>query len=412
MLRSLFSGISGLKQHQTMMDVTGNNIANVNTAGFKSSSTVFEDTLSQMVRAAGAPQGGNGGTNPAQVGLGVRLGGIATNFGQGSAQSTGRSTDIMIQGDGFFGVRSGGETLFTRNGSFSFDQDGRLVTNSGGVVQGWTAVDGAVNTNGAIGDIQLPTGTLLPPKATGAASLGGNLPAGAADGTQITGSYKMFDAQGKEHTLAYTLTKVDSTGLANDRWTLATTVDGTAATASTAAFEFSKADGKLVTPPATGTPATQTFSVTAPWGDVNIDVASVSSFGGENTLAAGTQDGSSMGSLQAFTISPDGTLVGVFSNGLKQPLAQLSLASFNNPAGLEKVGGSMFRNSVNSGNPVMGTAGGAGRGTLQNNTLEMSNVDLAAEFTNLIVAQRGFQANSKVITTSDEILNDLVNLKR
>ena len=113
MLRSLFSGISGLKQHQTMMDVTGNNIANVNTAGFKSSSTVFEDTLSQMVRAAGAPQGGNGGINPAQVGLGVKLGGISTNFGQGSAQSTGKSTDLMIQGDGFFGVRSGGETLVT-----------------------------------------------------------------------------------------------------------------------------------------------------------------------------------------------------------------------------------------------------------------------------------------------------------
>ncbi|NHC47103.1 flagellar hook protein FlgE [Motilibacter aurantiacus] len=411
MLRSLFSGISGLKQHQTMMDVTGNNISNVNTAGFKSSSTVFEDTLSQMVRAAGAPQGGNGGTNPAQVGLGVRLGGIATNFGQGSAQTTGRATDIMIQGDGFFGVRTGGETLFTRNGSFSFDQDGRLVTNSGGVVQGWTAQDGAINTNGAIGDIQLPTGTLLDPKATTSASLGGNLPAGAAVGTQINGSYKTFDAQGKEHTLAYTLTKAAGTAT-TDRWTLTTTVDGAAAAASTAALEFSNTDGRLVTPAPAGTPATQAFTVTAPWGPVSIDVGTVSSFGGENTLAAGTQDGSAMGSLQAFTISPDGTLVGVFSNGLKQPLAQLSLASFNNPAGLEKVGGSMFRNSVNSGNPIMGVAGSAGRGTLQNNTLEMSNVDLAAEFTNLIVAQRGFQANSKVITTSDEILNDLVNLKR
>src|SRR3712207_1777631 len=136
MLRSMFSGISGLRAHQQMMDVTGNNIANVNTTGFKSSTVTFQDTLSQMVRAAGSPQGDVGGTNPAQVGLGVRLGSIGTNFGQGAAQNTGKSTDLMIQGDGFIMVRSGGEQLFTRSGAFDWDNNGNLVNANGNMVQG------------------------------------------------------------------------------------------------------------------------------------------------------------------------------------------------------------------------------------------------------------------------------------
>src|SRR5438067_2630049 len=185
LLRSLFSGISGLRAHQQMMDTTGNNIANVNTTGYKSSQTTFEDTLSQLVRSAGAPQGGVGGTNPAQIGLGVRLGGISNNFSQGAAQTTGRSTDLMIQGDGFFVVQNAGQDLYTRNGSFSFDTNGSLVTSDGGVVQGWSGNNGVVNTNSAVSAIQLPTGTLLPPKATGQVTVGGNLP-GDTTGTSPT----------------------------------------------------------------------------------------------------------------------------------------------------------------------------------------------------------------------------------
>src|SRR6185437_11808230 len=153
MLRSLFSGISGLRAHQQMMDVTGNNIANVNTTGYKSSQAVFQDTLSQMVTAAGAPQNSAGGTNPAQVGLGVRMASINANFGQGAAQTTGKSSDMMIQGDGFFIVKSGGEALYTRAGSFTFDANGSLTTPSGQIVQGWAADDGVVNTAGTPGDL-------------------------------------------------------------------------------------------------------------------------------------------------------------------------------------------------------------------------------------------------------------------
>ena len=175
MLRSLFSAISGLQAHQTKMDVVGNNIANVNTVGFKSSNTVFEDTLSQLLRNGSAPTGSTAGTNPAQVGLGVKVGEVTTNFSQGSTQSTGRSTDFMISGDGFFVTAAGNEKLYTRAGSFDVDATGRLVTPDGGILQGWTAVNGAVNTNGPVGDLQIPFGQMLPPKATTDGAVTGNL---------------------------------------------------------------------------------------------------------------------------------------------------------------------------------------------------------------------------------------------
>jgi flagellar hook protein FlgE len=396
MLRSLFAGISGLRAHQTMMDVTGNNIANVNTTGYKSSTTVFQDTLSQLLKGAGAPVGSNGGTNPAQVGLGVRLASITTNFAQGSAQATGRSTDLMIQGDGFFVVRNGGENLYTRAGAFSFDTDGRLTTPEGAVVQGWSASNGVIDTNAPVGDIKLPVGAVLAPVATTTATLGGNLPSDAAVGSVVRTSIKIFDAAG-------TPTDMDVTATmgAGGVWTLASSVGAL----SPATLSFT---GSGATPSATAI----TFTATVGGQTVTLDTSKVTGFAGQNTLAATGQNGSAMGTLQAFTMSPDGTLVGVFSNGLKSPLAQVALANFNNPPGLEKVGGSMYRTTVNSGNEQLGTAGTAGRGMLSSGQLEMSNVDLAAEFTNLIVAQRGFQANSRVITTSDQILEDLVNLKR
>jgi len=167
MLRSMFSAISGLRAHQTKMDVVGNNIANVNTVGYKSQTTVFEDTLSQLLRNGSAPQNGTAGSNPAQVGLGVKLAGISTNWTQGSTQNTGRSTDFMISGDGFFMTKAGSENLYTRAGSFDFDGDGKLVTPNGGVLQGWMAnAAGVVNPNGPIGDLSVPCGQLVNPKQT------------------------------------------------------------------------------------------------------------------------------------------------------------------------------------------------------------------------------------------------------
>ena len=404
MLRSLFSGISGLRAHQQMMDVTGNNIANVNSVGFKASQTIFEDTLSQMMRAAGAPQtgpnGSQGGTNPAQVGLGVRLSGINTNFVQGSAQSTGRPTDLMISGDGFFVVKSVNEQLFTRAGAFNFDADGRLVTVTGAAVQGWPAVNGVVNTNGQIGDIRLPMGTLIAPKITQNMVVSGNLPADAPLNTAIPRSIKTYDVQGNVVNLTVTFTQV---GVAPSAYTV-TVTDGTTPSAATP-LVFGT-NGQL------STPKTMLYDPDNDGVGVTVDLAGITNYTGNTTVNILSQDGAPAATLQSFTINPDGQLVGVFSNGLKQTVAQVALANFNNPPGLEKVGDALYRFTVNSGLAQVGAAGTAGLGTLQSGAIEMSNVDLAQEFTNLIVAQRGFQANSKVISTSDELLQDLVNLKR
>jgi flagellar hook protein FlgE len=364
MLRSLFSAVSGLRAHQTKLDVTGNNIANVNTVGYKGSQTVFQDTLSQVIRAGGAPAADRGGTNPAQVGLGAKVAAITTNWTQGATQSTGRSTDFMIEGDGFFVTRAGTENLYTRAGSFDFDGEGKLVTPNGGILQGWMAdAAGVVNPNGPVGDLSVPYGQTVAPKQTTTGALGGNLPAGAATGDTYQTGVTMYDRQGVEQKVFYNFTKAAAT---YPSWT----------------------------------------------GPVTIDVSALTQVGGSSTVAATDQNGYEQGSLQSFQLGNDGTITGVYSNGLRQPIGQLALASFSNPSGLEKAGSSTFRVGVNSGTAAVGLAGVGGRGVLNSGALEMSNVDLAEEFTGLIIAQRGFQANSRVITASDEILQDLVNLKR
>ncbi len=428
MLRSMFSAISGLRAHQTKMDVTGNNIANVNTVGFKGSQTVFQDTLSQVIRAGGAPAADRGGTNPAQVGLGAKVAAITTNWTQGATQSTGRSTDFMIEGDGFFVTKAGTEQLYTRAGSFDFDASGKLVTPDGSVLQGWMAgADGVVNANGPVGDLSVPYGQLTNPRASAAGSIAGNLPSDAKVADVVQTKTTMYDKLGEAHDVVYTFTNT-----APNAWTLnITTPDPTSTadpvpmlTLASQNVTFAAADGSMLTPTATGTPPRFVTSFTPntepgtagkfpAWADaVDIDLGAITQFGGKSDVKAGEQDGFEMGTLQSFGLSNDGTIIGVFSNGLRQPIGRLALASFNNPGGLEKAGNSSFRAGDNSGAAAVGAPGVGGRGELVSGALEMSNVDLAEEFTGLIIAQRGFQANSRVITSSDEILQDLVNLKR
>ena len=406
MLRSMYSGVSGLRGHQTMMDVVGNNIANVNTTGFKASQTIFQDLLSQVLQGAGLPAGA-GGTNPAQVGLGVRLAGTSTSFSQGGLQNTGRSTDLSIQGDGFFTVRNGGEMVYTRAGAFSFDAAGNLVTPNGAIVQGWTAdPTGVVNTNAAVGDIVLPIGQLNKPTPTDLVELGGNLPSDAEDGATVQTSITIFDDQGTSVDITFLFTKQAAP---SNGWDIqAEAPQGTSVGTGSVVFDGA---GQLSTSSLTvaGLPGSWTTSPTIEFGASG---QPLTGFAQVNTLGVLSQNGSPAGSLQSFSISPDGVVSGVFSNGRNQPLGKIALASFNNPSGLEKIGNSMYRPTVNSGQVQVGPAGGGGRGVLAGGTLEMSNVDLAQEFTNLIVAQRGFQANSRVVTTSDELLQELVNLKR
>ncbi|MFI5493157.1 flagellar hook protein FlgE [Actinoplanes sp. NPDC051859] len=407
MLRSLFSGISGLRAHQQMMDVTGNNIANVNTTGYKSSQTVFQDTLSQMVNAAGAPQNDSGGTNPAQVGLGVRTASVNANFSQGAAQTTGKSGDMMIQGDGFFMVKGGGETLYTRAGSFTFDANGSLTTPNGQVVQGWGAdTDGEVNTAGAPGPIKLPIGISLKPEVTENVTLTGNLSFEAQVGEFKIIPVPVVDANGASSTLNVRLRKESAT-----EWSM-TLPDGgdpldPYTNPATPPYTITMPNGKPVDPLDLTTPVKSVAL-----GAYTFDITDITQYSGQTEARVSASDGSAAGILSSYTVSNTGQIVGVFSNGMKQTLGQLALANFNNVNGLEKIGDSMFRSTVNSGLAQVGAAGSAGLGLINNGALEMSNVDLAQEFTNLVIAQRGFQANSRIITTSDEILQELVNLKR
>ncbi|WP_223692946.1 flagellar hook protein FlgE [Leifsonia poae] len=389
MLRSLYSGISGLRSHQTMLDVTGNNIANVNTTAFKSGAVQFQDTLSQLVQGAGGPQAQVGGTNPAQIGLGVLVAGISTNFTQGAAQATGRATDMMINGDGFFVVNVGGETQYTRAGSFDPDAQGRLVGPGGAILQGWNAVNGVVQQGGALGDVTIPLKAVSPATVSSAANVTGNLPSGAAIGDQLVRDIKVYDANGAARNLTLTFTKTTA------GWDVAGT-DG----AATAAGALGFTDGALTT------------GGTLTVGGVAIDLSKVTGYADLTTVAFKDQNGSPAGTLESFTLSKDGTIIGLFSNGAKQAVGRIALATFVNPGGLEKAGGSGYRVTVNSGAAQLGAPGEDGLGSLQGGSLEMSNVDLSQEFTNLIVAQRGFQANARIITTSDEVLQELTNLKR
>lgn len=393
MLRSLYSGISGLRAHQTMLDVTGNNIANVNTTGFKASSTQFQDTLSQMTQGASGPQTASGGSNPAQIGLGVRVGGVSTTFSQGSSQNTGRGTDMMISGEGFFVTSKGGQQLFTRAGAFNVDAAGQLVSPDGGILQGWAATNGVVATGAPVSGIALNPNTMVAATATTLVGLDGSLPSDAADGTTLERVARVYDGTGAERNLTLTFTK------AGNAWDVVGT-DG----AATANMRLNQAPNGTLTPAPPGGP----FSV----GGIGVDLSKITASAGMSSVLVSSQNGSAAGKLESYTLGGDGSLIGSFSNGAKQVLAKIALAKFTNPAGLEKSGGSSYAATANSGAVQFGAAGDAGIGTLSSGTLEMSNVDLSQEFTNLIVAQRGFQANARIITTSDEVLQELGNLKR
>jgi len=391
MLRSLYSGISGLRAHQTMLDVTGNNIANVNTPGFKASSVRFEDTLSQTLQGANAPAAGQGGTNPAQVGLGVQTAAISVDFTPGSRQTTGRGLDLAISGDGFFVVQDGtGNQLYTRDGALDFDGAGRLVTSEGAIVLGWPAVNGVVDTQAPLGPVTLPATATSPARATDAATMGGNLPADAAVGTALSYDVTVYDGLGQARTLTMTFTRTAA------GWDVSG-ADGSATATGAITFD---ADGQL----ASG----GTLAV----GGVSVDLSGLTGFAQLQTVKFTNQNGFEPGTLQSYSLGSDGSLVGSFSNGTTQVLGQIAVATFTNPAGLEKVGGSTYRPTLNSGALNLEVAGTAGAGAIVPGSLEMSNVDLSKEFTNLIVAQRGFQANARVITTSDEVLQELTNLKR
>ncbi|MDX8343892.1 flagellar hook protein FlgE [Rossellomorea sp. YZS02] len=407
MLRSMYSGISGMKNFQTKLDVIGNNIANVNTYGYKKGRVTFQDLMNQTVSGASRATANRGGQNAKQVGLGSSLSSIDTIQTQGSLQTTGRSLDVAISGDGYFVVRQGNNEMFTRAGNFYLDSNGNLVTGQGNLVQGYPVnAAGEVNKSGAE-DIKIDTNTTMAPQATTEATYNGNLKSSAPNGTEVELETKVKDSLGKDISLRLLMTKT-----AQNTWGVtisSLTNDVTLSQGQTTSLTFDE-QGKMTSQmpfPITldnQTGGTQTQTI-------DLDFSKITQFDSSSSANVDTVDGNSEGYLESFNIGSSGEVNGVFSNGEVRVLSQLALATFSNPGGLTKAGNNLFQASNNSGLPNQGVAGD-GRGSLQSGSLEMSNVDLSEEFTEMITAQRGFQANTRIITTSDEILQELVNLKR
>ncbi|MGV3467031.1 MAG: flagellar basal-body rod protein FlgF [Heyndrickxia sp.] len=391
MLRSMYSGISGMKNFQTKLDVIGNNIANVNTYGFKKGRVTFKDTMNQTISGASASTANQGGKNPMQVGLGSTLGSIDIIDTQSSLQTTGRPLDLAIDGDGYFVVKQGNQTLYTRAGNFYLDNDGTLVNSDGYKVQQYD--------NGMLKDISVNVNSMVPAKATTKIDLVGNIPNNANGTTSNTQQIEVVDANGVSHVFDMKIEK--QTG---DNWKISfkdsTLPDNTTNTVSVNYNGASNSlDSNSVSLKIGGTS-------TLP---ISLDISQLT-HGPDNLSAMGNPDGNVQGSLESFNIGSDGVINGVYSNGQNMSLGTLAIAKFSNPAGLQKAGSNLFQSSVNSGTANINTAGN-GRGSIASGSLEMSNVDLSEEFTEMIVAQRGFQANTRIITTSDEILQELINLK-
>lgn len=581
MLKSLFSGVTGLQSHQIAMDVESNNIANVNTIGFKYSRANFSDLLAQTSQIATAPQGELGGKNALQVGLGTTIDSVTRIHSQGSIQNTDKNTDVAIQGDGFFIVSpDGGNTYkYSRSGDFKFDANGNFVDNNGFIVQGWLRDEetGIVDSTAPIENITIPPGLTTPANATTRIDLKANLNSGvlvdqvtptfgiddtgafvdadgnpavnsfdedlgfmfnqsgeafslvdgqtltitlngtdltyeydgnidgvtagntafrtvnelrtalqadlqavdpnitvtvnqqgkfivnnpAASGTAFTvdaisgdnerfteifatltgtfpidstrqslsvnaavhaSSIDIFDSLGSKHTA-----KIDFRKVSTSQWTFSITVENpatlTGADPTTpniltgGQIDFDSNGGLLgFQPPSfdidahNGSQAPQTVSLN--FGSPNGGFDGVTSFDNPSATSGISQDGFPGGDLVGIRIDQSGTLIGSFSNGRSFGLAQISMAKFANNEGLVSDGGNVYLQSANSGDPIIGTASTAGRGFIQSAALEASNVDLSKALTQLIIIQRGYQANGKTITTSDTLLETLIGLKR
>jgi len=467
MMRSMFSGVSGLRTHQARMDVIGHNIANVNTVGFKSSRMTFADTFSQTIQGAAAPNAetGRGGTNPMQVGLGVNVSSIQRLMTTGGAQRTDDPFHLMIEGDGFFVVGDDiGGLFFTRAGDFQQDRDWNIHLN-GLRLQGWQAPWGLGGpqrdalgepqaiASGPVQGIQiLPSMRNVQPTATGNITFEGNINPAEQTITRsinfhdslgqtysmqmqfrfISGEWHVFRADTTMRTSTTPNVEIDVAPLSpgGDGW-VDTTVrlefgtDGlpimytnaTPPVAIVGAFEwyFPITGGGSATEP--NFSFGQTFpSPPAPNANDNfirVDFSGLTQYARATNAVAADVDGMESGDLVGLSIGPDGIVSGTYSNGQSFALWQIALATFSNPAGLQAMGSNLFSTTTNSGlfdgtGMTPATAGTR----LLGGTLEMSNVDLGAEFTEMITTQRGFQANSRIITTSDEILQELVNLKR
>ncbi|OGL44410.1 MAG: hypothetical protein A2161_04365 [Candidatus Schekmanbacteria bacterium RBG_13_48_7] len=417
MLNSFYSGLTGLNSYSSSMSIIGNNLANINTIGYKTNTANFQDLLSQM-------RSTDGTGNPMQVGLGVSIGSIEANFSQGSLQSTSEATNAAIQGAGFFILtnETGQDRYYSRAGNFTFDAQGYLVHPNGGYVAGWTQRDAnnEIDTSTAIGRIKIPMGSTIEPKASNLVSIISNLDANAAVDDLYSTSITVHDSLGAAHIVTFNF---KNTG--PGAWDYDITASGDESTGGTPGTPFSlttgslsfDADGKLTAPAANPVFTTPTWVNGANTQEITWSLysddgsANLTGYASASTTSFASQNGFTSGTLSSVIIGPDGTIQGLFNNGETLSMAKLAIANFNNPKGLIKSGSNNYIRG-NAGEPAIGEAESGGRGGITGGALEMSNVDLAAEFTSMIVSERGYQANSRIITTSDEMMQEVLQLKR
>ena len=463
MMRSLYAGVSGLQNHQTRMDVIGNNISNVNTYGFKRGRVSFQDMISQQINGAARPTEEVGGVNPKEVGLGMSVASIDTIFTQGNLQTTGVSTDLAIQGNGFFVLKNGDETFYSRAGVFGVDSEGTLVNPANGLrVQGWMAEDAngrqIVRTSATPTDIVIPVGQKDPPKATENVRYFCNLnkntpeiPENPTADQLLEGTWQteinIYDTYGNAHQVQMNFSKVPGNP---NQWNVSVNVDPdnaeftqtrigfgtTDGVANTYTLNFdntgkllsvadsagntSNPEGEIVlqasynvadsNADAAGNPYRHTFSLSL--GTIGSMENTITQAASKSTTKANFQDGYKLGYLDNFKIDQSGTITGVYSNGSVRTIGQVAIASFTNQGGLEKKGDNTYAESINSGMANIGESGTQGKGSMLAGTLEMSNVDLTEQLTDMIVTQRGFESNAKTIQTGDSMLETVINLKR
>ena len=424
MFAAFSTALSALDANGVAVDVVGNNLANLNTTGYKESAAYFRDLVSESLDAG-----------QTQLGFGVASPLTIREFTQGAIQSSSGSLDAAIQGNGFFVVNNNGATEFTRAGNFQVDLSGNLLTPTGEQVQGWMATGGVVNTGGPIGNITVPVGTLQTPAATKNITLSANFDASAAVGAASDWSapITVYDSLGTAHVVTLNFEKT-----AANTWSYSATVPGADVSAGTAGTPYqvypaagaalptlqfgdaakNQSVGQLVSP-AAGSPIAFSIAglsdgaqdMSLSWNPYNADGAgTLTQFEQSSATSATTQDGSAAAQLTGVTMGNGGQLMASYSNGQQAVVGQLAVASIRNPQTLLAVGNNLFQISAQTGAPAIGAQGTGGRGTVVGGALESSNVDIAQELTDLIVLQSAYQANAKVVTTVDTLAQATTNL--
>ncbi|HWG36353.1 MAG TPA: flagellar hook protein FlgE [Terriglobales bacterium] len=408
--------LSGLDASSQALTLIANNLANLNTPGYKSSSSEFTTLFYQNL-------GTSGDGDPMQEGTGAEVGAVSMNFTDGAVNPTGINSNAAIQGNGLFVTDNNGQQQFTRSGNFTVSSNGFLQTPDGAMVQGYAAVNGVVNPNGPLSSLQVGSGVNSPARATNNVTIGLNLDSNTAVGANFSQPVQVFDSLGGTHTVTIDFTKTGS-----NAWNYTATLPGadtgsaTPTTLASGSISFN-AQGQLV-PTVAGPPPKEDITLSSAaltngasalnltWhlfdGQGNSQITQTAS---ASAPLVTQQDGAASGNLISFSIGSDGTVTGSFSNGLTQSLGQIALATFANPQGIQAIGSNAFLDTTASGLATIGVPGTGSRGKLQGGAIEQSNVDIAAEFSNLIQAQRGYEANAHTVTTFDQITQDTINMK-